>query len=121
MRQNPNIRETEDCGAQKAKPRLQLRETVSLSHNKGPLRRLHHLIASRQRNKDVELNERQRKVISRMLMGWEGRMTNKKYAGLTDCSDATATRDLGDLVAKGILRTDSAGGRSTSYELVAAD
>lgn len=69
--------------------------------------------------KDVELNERQRKAISRLLMGWEGRMTNRKYAALTNCSDATATRDLGDLVAKQILQTDGAGGRSTGYELVA--
>lgn len=66
---------------------------------------------------ETELNERQRKAISRMLMGWEGRMTNKKYAQLTTCSDATATRDLGDLVMKGVLRTDGAGGRSTGYEL----
>jgi Fic family protein len=70
-----------------------------------------------QQIKDTPLNERQRKVISRMLMGWEGRMTNKKYAKLCDCSDATATRDLGDLVAKSILRSDGAGGRSVGYEL----
>ena len=68
--------------------------------------------------KDIQLNDRQKKVISRMLMGWEGRMTNKKYAKLGDCSDATATRDLTDLVAKNILRSDGAGGRSTGYQLV---
>lgn len=67
--------------------------------------------------KDIQLNDRQKKVISRMLMGWEGRMTNKKYAKLCDCSDATATRDLGDLVTKSILRSDGAGGRSAGYEL----
>ncbi|MBS1702987.1 MAG: Fic family protein [Armatimonadetes bacterium] len=74
-----------------------------------------------QRIKDVELNERQRKAVSRMLMGWEGRMTNRKYARLTDCSDATATRDLGDLVAKKVLQLDGAGGRSTAYELTRID
>lgn len=68
--------------------------------------------------KDVQLNDRQRKVVSRMLMGWEGRMTNQKYASLCDCSDATATRDLGDLVSKAILRSDGAGGRSAGYELI---
>lgn len=68
--------------------------------------------------KDVPLNERQRKAISRMLMGWEGRMTNKKYSKLCECSVATATRDLGDLVEKAILRSDGAGGRSTGYELM---
>jgi len=68
--------------------------------------------------REIPLNERQRKAVSRLLLGWEGRMTNKKYAKLCDCSDATATRDLTDLVAKGIVRTDGAGGRSTGYELV---
>jgi Fic family protein len=71
-----------------------------------------------QQIKDVQLNERQKKVLSRILMGWEGRVTNKKYAKLCDCSDATATRDLTDLVAKSILRSDGAGGRSAGYELV---
>ncbi len=51
-------------------------------------------------------------------MGWEGKLTNKKYANLTRCSDATATRDLVDLVAKGILRPDGSGGRSAGYELM---
>lgn len=74
-----------------------------------------------QQIKDVQLNDRQRKAISRMLMGWEGRMTNKKYAKLCDCSDATATRDLGDLVAKSILRSDGAGGRSAGYELICSE
>ncbi|MDX2064116.1 MAG: Fic family protein [Fimbriimonadaceae bacterium] len=69
-------------------------------------------------HRDQPLNERQRKAIARMLMGWEGRMTNRKYARLTTCSDATATRDLADLVAKRMLRHDGAGGRSTAYELV---
>lgn len=71
-----------------------------------------------QRVKDVQLNDRQRKAVSRMLMGWEGRMTNQKYARLCDCSDATATRDLSDLVSKSILRPDGAGGRSSGYVLV---
>ena len=70
-----------------------------------------------QRHKDSNLNERQIKAVSRMLMGWEGLMTNKKYARLTKCSDATATRDLGDLVSKLILQKDEAGGRSTGYRL----
>jgi Fic family protein len=74
-----------------------------------------------QRVKDVPLNDRQKNVISRMLMGWEGRMTNRKYAKVTACSDATATRDLTDLVTKSILRPDGAGGRSTGYELVTID
>jgi Fic family protein len=63
------------------------------------------------------LNERQHRIVSRMLMGIEGRMSNKKYAKMGKCSDATATRDLGELVAKGILLSDGAGGRSAGYIL----
>lgn len=71
-----------------------------------------------QQIKDIPLNDRQRKVISRMLLGWEGRMTNRKYAKLCDCSDATATRDLTDLISKKILLSDGAGGRSVGYDLI---
>jgi Fic family protein len=70
---------------------------------------------------DLEINSRQKKALSRMLMGWEGRMTNKKYASLTRCSDATATRDLADLVAKQILKPDGRGGRSAGYDLRSRD
>lgn len=71
--------------------------------------------------KDVPLNDRQRKAVSRMLMGWEGRMTNRKYASMCNCSTASATRDLNDLVDKRVLSLDGAGGRSTGYELVKPD
>lgn len=63
------------------------------------------------------LSDRQHRIVSRMLMGLEGRMTNKKYAALAKCSDATATRDLTELVAKGIFKSDGAGGRSAGYVL----
>ncbi len=68
--------------------------------------------------KEIQINDRQKKAVSRMLMGWEVRMTNKRYSKLFHCSDATATRDLTDLVSKSILRPDGAGGRSVGYELV---
>jgi Fic family protein len=50
--------------------------------------------------------------------GFEGGMTNRKYAGLTHVSRATAQRELADLVAKGILQPNPGGGRSASYDLV---
>jgi Fic family protein len=48
--------------------------------------------------------------------GFEGGMTARKYTNLTGTSRATATRDLGDLVEKGALRTEGRG-RSVSYVL----
>jgi Fic family protein len=64
------------------------------------------------------LGERQRKVINRLLDGFEGKLTSSKWATLTKTSPDTALRDINDLVARGILVKDEAGGRSTSYSLV---
>ena len=66
------------------------------------------------------MNERQAKVIHRMLeagpAGFTGGMNARKYIALTRASKATATRDLQDLVAKGVLLPTGAG-RSMSYRL----
>jgi Fic family protein len=63
------------------------------------------------------LNERQTKVINRLLDGFEGKLTSSKWAAITKCSPDTALRDITDLLARGVLRKSAAGGRSTSYEL----
>lgn len=67
--------------------------------------------------KDHPLNERQRKVIYRLLDRFEGKMTSSKWAKLTKSSPDTALRDINDLISKGILVRDASGGRSTSYSL----
>jgi len=73
------------------------------------------------RHAQKKLNERQRKVLNRLLDagpdGFEGGMTNRKYAGIAHVSRATAQRELADLIEKGVLRTNSGGGRSVSYSL----
>ena len=63
------------------------------------------------------LNDRQRAMLNRMLDGFEGRMTSSKWAKIMKISQDTATRDINDLVNRGLLVKDSAGGRSTSYSL----
>ena len=63
------------------------------------------------------LNERQRKIINRLLDGFEGKLTNAKWAAITKASSDTALRDINDLVQRSILVKDLAGGRSTSYSL----
>jgi Fic family protein len=66
------------------------------------------------------LNERQRKAVNLMLDkgrgGFEGGMTNAKYARLTKASPATAQRDLADLVGVGMLALVGAG-RAARYEV----
>jgi Fic family protein len=65
----------------------------------------------------VALNERQRIVLTRLLDGFEGKLTTSKYAKLVQCSQDTALRDILALVEGGILVRNPAGGRSTSYAL----
>jgi Fic family protein len=67
--------------------------------------------------RDVPLNERQRLVINRMLEGFEGKLTTSKWAALTKSSNDTALRDIQQLVERGVLVRNQAGGRSTSYSL----
>ncbi|WP_306299151.1 Fic family protein [Brevundimonas diminuta] len=66
---------------------------------------------------DQPLNERQRKVLNRLLDGFEGKLTNAKWAALAKTSSDTALRDISDLMQRGILERDAGGGRSTSYSL----
>jgi Fic family protein len=63
------------------------------------------------------LNERQVKLVNRLLDGFDGKLTSSKWATIAKCSPDTALRDITDLLARGILRKLDAGGRSTSYEL----
>ena len=67
-----------------------------------------------------QLNERQLKVIRRMLdegpRGFEGGMSAKKYIAITKTSKATATRDLQYLSEIGVLK-QTGGGRSTRYDI----
>ena len=71
-------------------------------------------------HRNTPLNERQRKALDRMLEAGpgnlEGGMTVRKYRALTGASTATASRDLADLAAAGLLARAGAG-RSTRYDI----
>jgi Fic family protein len=69
-------------------------------------------------NSQSPVNERQRKVINRLLDGFEGKLSTSKYARLSKCSGDTALRDIKILLDRGILVQDEGGGRNTSYRLV---
>ncbi len=70
-----------------------------------------------QRNREVSMNERQVKVINRLWDDFEGKLTTSKWAKMTKTSQATALRDITDLIEKGILIISDDGGRSTNYLL----
>jgi Fic family protein len=71
------------------------------------------------RHQATHLNERQRKVLNRLLdagrEGFEGGMTTRKYMGITRASRVTAYRELADLVEKGCLEPTGKRGRSSAY------
>jgi len=62
-------------------------------------------------------NERQRLMINKLLDGFDGKLKSSKWAKIAKCSPDTALRDIKDLMEKGILEQEQAGGRSTNYEL----
>jgi Fic family protein len=76
----------------------------------------------RLRAAQCHINPRQSKVLERLLEaghvgsggGFLGGMTSEKYAKISGISKATATRDLADLLAHGLLRVEGVG-KATRY------
>lgn len=67
---------------------------------------------------DSPLNDRQKKVLGKMLSeDFQGFMQVKKYSKIASCSTDTALRDIKSLEQLGLLIKNPAGGRSTSYRL----
>ena len=63
------------------------------------------------------MNERQIKVLNRLLDGFEGKLTSSRWASIAKCSPDTALRDITQLLDAGVLKKAPGGGRSTGYEL----
>jgi len=61
------------------------------------------------KNQNTILNERQIKILNKLFDGFEGNLTTSKWAKLCKCSQDTATRDIADLVQKGILKRIGSG------------
>jgi len=75
------------------------------------------------RARDLNLNEKQTKVINKLLDTGEGKfeggLTNKKYRAIAGTTQLTASRHIKELVDKGLLReVEGHGGRSTCYDIV---
>jgi len=66
---------------------------------------------------DTAINDRQRKLLNNLMDGFDGKLTSSKWAKISKCSKDSAVRDINDLIDKGILQKEIAGGRSTNYKL----
>jgi len=75
-----------------------------------------------QQHAQISLNERQKKVLERVLNagpgGFEGGLTTRKYVSIAKVSRATAFREISDLLEKKILHQLPGKGRSVHYDLV---
>ena len=81
---------------------------------------LEHIIRKAQfwtKHTDVILNERQKKLLNKMLDGFDGKLTSSKWAKIAKCSKDSAIRDINVLIEMNLLQKEAAGGRSTNYEL----
>lgn len=70
------------------------------------------------KHKERSFNERQKLMLTKLLEGFEGKLTSSKWAKIAKCSPDTALRDITALVDYDILMKDDFGGRSTSYSLI---
>ena len=70
----------------------------------------------------VELNERQKKVLTRILEAgpgnFAGGLTTRKYVSIAKTSRATAFREISDMLDKKLLRQLPGKGRSVHYDLI---
>lgn len=62
------------------------------------------------------MNERQIKIVKKLLEDFEGKLTTSKYAKICSCSQDTATRDITDLIYKDVLEKRGEA-RATHYIL----
>lgn len=68
------------------------------------------------KNKLIEFNQRQIRVLQKLLNDFDGNLTTKKWAKICNCSHDTANRDILDLINKNILEKQG-DARATNYKL----
>ena len=70
-----------------------------------------------QQHSDEEFNPRHLKVIKKLLDNNEININSDRWTRITKCTKMTATRDINELIEKGIFIKSESGGRSTFYRL----
>lgn len=70
-----------------------------------------------QRMGGLVINDRQRKVLNKMIEGFEGNLTTAKWAKICNCSQDTAMRDIELLIKSGVLKREGQA-RATHYVMI---
>lgn len=96
--------------------------TASIEHSQDIIANVFMRVDFWSRYAQVQLNERQKKVLNRILEAgpgnFTGGLTTRKYVSLVKVSRATAFREIADMLDKKILRQLPGRGRSAHYDLV---
>jgi Fic family protein len=69
-----------------------------------------------QKHSSITFNDRQIKILNKLLDDFIGNLTSSKWAAICKCSQDTANRDINDLLAKNVL-VKHGQGRSIKYTL----
>lgn len=69
------------------------------------------------KNQETVLNIRQQKVLKKLLDNSEIKINSDRWSRINKCTKMTATRDINDLIEKGIFVKSESGGRSTYYQI----
>jgi len=95
---------------------------VSIEHSHNIIANVFARVDFWNQHAQTELNERQKKVINRILEAGSGNfiggLTTRKYVAITKASRATAFREISGLLDKKVLRRLSGKGRNVHYDLV---
>ncbi|MDD5679783.1 MAG: Fic family protein [Candidatus Omnitrophica bacterium] len=96
--------------------------TASIEHSRDIIADVLMRIDFWNQHAETQLNERQKKVLNRMLEAgagnFTGGLTTRKYVSIAKVSRATAFREIADMLNKKVLRQLSGKGRSVHYDLV---
>ncbi len=96
--------------------------SVSIEHSQDIIANVFMRVDFWNQHAQIQLNERQRKVLNRILEAgpgnFTGGLTTRKYVSIAKVSRATAFREISDMLEKKILRQLSGKGRSVHYDLL---
>jgi Fic family protein len=96
--------------------------TASIEHSQDIIVNVFTQVDFWNQHTQTQLNERQKKVLNRILEAGRGNftggLTTRKYVSITKASRATAFREISDLLDKKVLRQLPGKGRSVHYDLI---
>ncbi len=96
--------------------------TAAIEHSQDVIGNVFKRVEFWSRHSQIELSDRQRKVLTRVLEAgpgnFTGGLTTRKYVSIAKVSRATAFREIADMVEKKVLHQLPGKGRSVHYDIL---